>query len=61
MADECEWSGFVAQGHSGVREALFAAGVDCTAPAAGDCGAASGWEEPSDFSGHPQWRGHDGD
>jgi hypothetical protein len=56
MAGECDWSGFVTQEHSGVREALFAAGVDCTAPESGESGA---WEEPAELGGHRRWHGHD--
>lgn len=29
MVYESEWDGFVAQSHSGISEALHAAGVDC--------------------------------
>jgi len=37
MAYEPEWQGYASLAESGVREALFAAGVDC---------AMSAWHEP---------------
>jgi hypothetical protein len=37
MAYELEWQGYASLAESGVREALFAAGVDC---------AMSAWREP---------------
>lgn len=35
MIYESEWDGFVAQSHSGIPEALHAAGVDCDIHARG--------------------------
>lgn len=42
MANEPQWEGFASVAESGIREALYAAGVDC---------AMTAWREPEYRSG----------
>jgi hypothetical protein len=52
MIYESEWDGFVAQSHSGIAEALHAAGVDCDIHARGLAdGNDSAWD--ADYNRQP--------
>ncbi|MEO8366457.1 MAG: hypothetical protein ABI538_09650 [Pseudoxanthomonas sp.] len=47
MASELQWEGFASLADSGIREALFAAGVDCAMHAPSEAGTfAASFQEP---------------